>query len=98
MENMKTAILTTVIVSALSQLGAAQDTEYKLSCKKSVFGGIPDDVAHLAAATNVCTKGFDCVGPTFIYKVLQGDNFLFRCKECPAGKASDTVAGCKFYA
>ncbi|KAK2626042.1 hypothetical protein QTJ16_004304 [Diplocarpon rosae] len=94
---MKIITLAPVIVSALSQLGAAQDTEYKLSCKKSVFGGIPDAVAHLAAATNVCTNGMGCVGPTSIYQVLGLDTFLFTCKGCKAGLPSNIVAGCEFY-
>ncbi|PBP17145.1 hypothetical protein BUE80_DR012059 [Diplocarpon rosae] len=92
---MKVLALATVIVSALSQLSAAQSSSYSVSCERSVFGGIPTKSEQRQAANNVCLNGLDCKKVQDLYVLTPSDFFQFSCASCPAGLAEEVIDGCK---
>ncbi|PBP15640.1 hypothetical protein BUE80_DR013627 [Diplocarpon rosae] len=94
---MKTFTLATIIISALAQIGAAQDSQYSVSCQKRIFGGIPDSKAQSDAGANVCTNGLDCEGLSTTYDLTNSEDFGFACYGCPTDLDPYTVDGCQAY-
>ncbi|KAK2627871.1 hypothetical protein QTJ16_002517 [Diplocarpon rosae] len=89
---MKTVTLATIIISSLIQFGAA--TNYKVSCERATFGGVPDDGTALQTATNVCVTGLSCTKVGSVGTLTGSPSFKFTCISCESGLGTKTVHGC----
>ncbi|PBP16532.1 hypothetical protein BUE80_DR012704 [Diplocarpon rosae] len=94
-DNTMQFILLATVLASLSQLGAAQTSNFHVSCDKSIFaGGLPDGASQRQAAIDICTNPMQCVG-AFTKALSEGPKLEFSCDDCPVGLAEDHVSGCK---